>query len=124
MVFEPDVEDDVVTRSTRRVAVAYPDAFRGLRDLTLLETGAASGTLDGYSRAVPTVAGELRGPGAVWLLHRWDVPDALLDRDTGVLVAAGLQVTGRWEGPRTTVLRYQKVPIVDAVATGCATLTP
>ncbi|POX36408.1 hypothetical protein C3486_33735 [Streptomyces sp. Ru73] len=52
----------------RRVGLAYPERFAGLRDLTLGTSGAASGTLYGRDAPLPVIRARLARAGRVWLV--------------------------------------------------------
>lgn len=107
VLFEPRESGAEVTRTTRRIAYAYPEAFVGLDDLTARRTGAETGTLDGLSSGLTTVREELADVSTLWVLFGVNDPEAVVERDASLIVAAGLRETGRWEGPSTTVVRYQ-----------------
>lgn len=92
------------TPSTRPIAIAYPQPFEHLVDLTLDETPAASGTLSGTNRPLAAVIDD--APQVVWAVWRSDDDDLAADRQ--VLAAAGYQVTSQWQGSRDVVARLAR----------------
>jgi mannosyltransferase len=98
-----DVYDNV---PARRLAVAYPDAFAGLTDLTAHVSGAESATLDGYSWRIDDVRGELTAHAHVWMVYGVDYPTSLIRHGEEVIAAAGFTPQYRWAGPRFGLIRY------------------
>jgi mannosyltransferase len=84
-------------RDTELAAVAYPAAFRPLRDVGLAKGPIASATLRGLPAAPRTVAARLRAVERLWTvrwanpLSRSSAPPAALTR-----LRAGLHLIGRW----------------------------
>ncbi|MEV0262256.1 glycosyltransferase family 39 protein [Streptomyces sp. NPDC050617] len=84
----------------RRVALAYPRAFTGVRDATLLRTGAATGTLYGADADAAELRTRLTGLDRVWVVSapgagdggdgtRAAVLDSLFVRKSVVYVRGG-----------------------------------
>ncbi|MFH8979407.1 glycosyltransferase family 39 protein [Streptomyces varsoviensis] len=82
----------------RRVALAYPRDFAGVRDATLLRSGAATGTLYGTDAAAPGLRARLAGLDRVWVVSgpgagreraRTAVLDSLFTRKSVVRVRGG-----------------------------------
>lgn len=93
------------TLTLRYVAVAYPAAFTGLRDVTLRTTGPADGSLTGTSSTLAASTARLAGAPVVWVLRRNDYPTAAATADDAVLARAGFRGGVVFRGPSTTVLR-------------------
>jgi len=93
------------TLTLRYVAVAYPAAFTGLRDVTVRTTGVADGTLTGTSTTLAASTAHLAGAPVVWVLRRDDYPAAAAAADDAVLARAGFSGGPVFRGPSTTVLR-------------------
>lgn len=93
----------VVGRTARAIAVAYPDAFVGLVDLTVISTPAQAHDLVGTSRRLADSTAELVGMERIWLLARRDYD---LRSDDLVLARAGFARGRAWSGPLTTVIEY------------------
>ncbi len=82
----------------RRVALAYPHDFAGVRDATLLRSGAATGTLYGTDATPAELRTRLTGLDRVWVLSgpgaggekaRTAVLDSLFTRKSVVRVRGG-----------------------------------
>jgi len=93
----------VVGRTARTISVAYPDAFVGLVDLTIISTPSQAHDLVGTSRRLADSTAELAGVDRVWLLARRDYD---LRADDQVLARAGFTRGAAWNGPLTTVVEY------------------
>jgi hypothetical protein len=65
-----------VPSSIRLAGVVYPDGVRGLRDVAVLETGAASGTLIGVDRAPAAIRAALLAEQQVWVVYSTMSPGA------------------------------------------------
>lgn len=108
--FAPRYADqtDVVDMTTRRIAVSYPEGFQGLDDLTLVETGAQSATLDGFSLPISETENELSTLDRVWaVFNRKSFADV---RSESEALFAELGFTPRlvWDGPSTIVVLYSQ----------------
>ncbi|GAB3999269.1 glycosyltransferase family 39 protein [Nocardioides marmoraquaticus] len=106
VLYEPRSLDGSDARTSRRIADAYESRFAGLRDLTLVRSGARAGTLDGDSAPLPDVVSEL-GDARVWVLFGRTHPPDVIERDSAVLRDEGYVEVGQWRGPHTTVREYQ-----------------
>ncbi|HEU5222282.1 MAG TPA: glycosyltransferase family 39 protein [Candidatus Lumbricidophila sp.] len=80
-----------VRQTSRGIAVAYPDAFRGLRDITLLRTPAEANTLAGESRSLDQSAAQLVGLDTVWMVRRNDYSTASAGADEAFLATLGFK---------------------------------
>ncbi|MCV2395819.1 glycosyltransferase family 39 protein [Actinotalea sp. M2MS4P-6] len=98
-----DLVDGVALRSLRTAAIAYPEPFTGLVDITLIASPAEGGTLFGTSRSLAASADELAGVDTLWVLRREDRPAAAAEEDQ-LLADAGFVVVSSWSGPQTEVL--------------------
>lgn len=92
----------------RRIAVAYPEAFSGLLDLTFHVPGAADGTLDGSSRLLGDSLDKLKGVQRVWLIRRIDYPVAFAQADDEKLRTAGFQSRLAWSGPLDSIQEFTR----------------
>lgn len=101
-----DLDTPTYGQSTRGIAVAYPDDFAGLRDLTLLRTPADADNLVGESQYLRDSADRLSGVDTVWVVRRDDWPDA--GADDAFLTAQGFTGTEVWRGPLDVVLRFTR----------------
>ncbi|WP_051681844.1 glycosyltransferase family 39 protein [Cellulomonas sp. HZM] len=99
---------DVVTLTTRGAAVAYPDGFQGLVDLTLLRTPAEAGDLAGISRTLQAAVPDLSRFDRVVVLRRHDYPSEAAARDDASLEGAGLRETTAWSGSLDEVLVFER----------------
>ncbi|HEY5822675.1 MAG TPA: glycosyltransferase family 39 protein [Propionibacteriaceae bacterium] len=98
------VEGTTVNQTARGVAVAYPDAFSGLRDVTLLRTPVADANLTGTSLRLADATDRLAGLSVVWVVRRQD--NATIAADDATLAAAGFSPALRWSGPLDTVTQF------------------
>ncbi len=84
---------------TRTVSIAYPAPFRGLRDLALAKSPAASSTLVGTQVPAPVLRRRFAGLRRVWLIQ-WGGKRAARPRDpTGraeLALLARMHLAGRW----------------------------
>ncbi|HEY5881079.1 MAG TPA: glycosyltransferase family 39 protein [Nakamurella sp.] len=105
-----DVGGATVGQTTRGIAVAYPDAFSGLVDLTLLRSAVEADDLVGESRYLSQSTDRLEAVDTVWVVRRVDHPadDAAADDD--LLAAAGFERTQEWQGPLDEVIKWSRVP--------------
>jgi mannosyltransferase len=101
-----DLDLPTVGQTTRGIAVAYPDDFAGLIDLTLLRTPAQTDNLVGESRYLRQSGAELARVRTVWVVRRDDSPDAAAD--DAYLSSAGFVRTDSWQGPLDTVVRLER----------------
>jgi mannosyltransferase len=99
---------DHVLLTLRRVAVAYPDAFAGLRDLTVDTTGAQDGTLDGTSRLLAASMTGLEEVDRIWVIRRLDYPAEAARLDDDRLKAAGYQSRAAWTGPVNSIVEFHR----------------
>jgi mannosyltransferase len=104
----PTVPGDRVGRTLRSIRVAYPQEFRGLRDVTETTTPAADGTLTGASARLTASGDRLAGLDAVWVIRRNDYPAPNAAQDEGFLQAAGFRPAARWRGPLTYVQEFRR----------------
>jgi mannosyltransferase len=110
VLFEPRYDKDVVERTSRRITLAYPAPFVRLHDLTAKQTGPETGTLDGYSAHLSSVAGTLRDFASVWVIYGTNDPPNVVSADAGILEGAGFAVSGRWTGPHSRIVLYESHP--------------
>lgn len=90
---------------TRVISLAYPSAFTGMDDFTLVLTPAQEGSLDGESTPLsPTL---LRAaPQRIWGV--WSNRDGGRAGDHATLVAAGYRDSYRWTGSQSTVILMER----------------
>jgi hypothetical protein len=99
---------DVVGITGRTAQVLHPDAFAGMRDLTLVSTPAADANLVGRSQLLGASTDRLDGMTAVFVINRSDYPAAARDADAAVLTGAGFTAGDSWTGPLNTVTEYTR----------------
>ncbi|MHA3703895.1 glycosyltransferase family 39 protein [Jatrophihabitans sp. YIM 134969] len=97
-----------VTTTMRTVETAYPDAFRGLVDVTQLTTGAADGSLWGTSARLSDARDRLDGLPVVWVVRRLDESAADIAAEDAVLTDAGFAGSEVWRGPSDAVYRFDR----------------
>ncbi|CAI9406259.1 glycosyltransferase family 39 protein [Aestuariimicrobium sp. T2.26MG-19.2B] len=90
---------------TRVVSLAYPSAFGSLTDVTVVQTPAAEGSLDGEAvRLTPEVL--QKTPRRLWAI--WSDRDRGEAADLSILVAAGYSEAYRWSGSESTVVLMER----------------
>jgi mannosyltransferase len=99
---------DVVTITGRTAQTLYPDAFAGVRDLTLVSTAAAEADLLGRSQPLADSVDRLADIDTVFSINRVDYPSDLVAADEQVLSRLGFRVGERWSGPLNTVVVYTR----------------
>jgi mannosyltransferase len=99
---------DQAPLTLRRIAVAYPDAFAGLRDLTVDTPGAQDGTLDGTSRLLTASMTGLEEVDRIWVIRRLDYPVESARLDDNRLKAAGYQSRAAWAGPVNSIVEFYR----------------
>ena len=92
----------------RQIAVAYPEAFTGLRDVTQLSTPVQAGNLTGTSASLLASGKPLDGLARLWLVRDEDYPAPAAATEDAFLTAAGFRPVRRWEGPTTGVTLLQR----------------
>lgn len=105
-----DVDGPTVGQTTRGISVAYPDAFDGLVDLTLLRSPAEADNLVGESRYLEQSTAALADVDTVWVIRRVDYPADRAAADDAQLAAAGFDRSLLWGGPLDDVIRYDRLP--------------
>ena len=99
---------DVVGITSRTTQTLYPDAFTGMRDLTLVSTAAADANLVGRSQLLTASSDRLPGIRAVFVILRRDYPAQAAQGDAEFLAAAGFQPGDTWTGPLNAVTEYTR----------------
>ncbi len=92
--------------TARGIRVAYPEAFAGLADLTLIRTPVEDDNLVGTSRLLVDATSELAAVDHVWVIRRHDYAYGALD--DGTLAAAGFTPGRRWRGPLDQVIEFDR----------------
>jgi mannosyltransferase len=100
------VTGPLVGQTARGVQTAYPDAFAGLRDLTLLRTPVQDADLSGTSLRLAEALPRLQGIDAVWVVRRNDY--AYAGSDDKALVGEGFVPGRRWQGPLDSVIEFHR----------------
>jgi mannosyltransferase len=90
---------------TRTIEAAYPSAFVGTEDLTLLQTPAEAGSLDGQSRALGAID---LGTAPDRIVALWSVRSTTMDADLGTLTGAGYRQIDSWAGPQTVLVVLER----------------
>jgi mannosyltransferase len=97
-----------VRKTSREIEVAYPDAFAGLTDVTLVTTPDSAGDLTGRSATLLASGDRLRGLRRLWVLRREDYPPAAAAAEDAFLAAAGFRPAGTWPGVTTRVVLLRR----------------
>ncbi|WP_150118236.1 hypothetical protein [Cellulomonas sp. B6] len=87
-----------VRLTTRGVAVAYPEPFAGLVDVTLDADPLATDDLVGRSVLLQGAGARLAGLDRLCVVRRHDLPDAVREADDATLAADGWVVRDTWSG--------------------------
>jgi mannosyltransferase len=95
-----------VRLTTRNLAVAYPQAFDGTVDLTLVETPVAAGDLLGRSMPVADAAEALEAVDTLVVIRRHDYPADAAALDDAAIEAAGLVKGETWNGVLDQVITF------------------
>lgn len=103
-----EVIDGRAQYTARRIAVAYPDAFAGLEDLTLYLTPAETASQDGYSLPLKDVADAALANDVVWVIYGHNYPTAEIEGARFFFESHGYAGEVLWDGPSTTVVRYER----------------
>lgn len=96
----------VVARTTSNVAVAYPDAFEGLVDITLRTEPNDQDSLRGTAWRLDSDRTRLAEVDRLWVVSSSESPTAAAD--TEVLERAGLEPVSRWAGGMTVVEQWRR----------------
>ncbi|WP_162237101.1 glycosyltransferase family 39 protein [Frondihabitans sp. Leaf304] len=97
-----------VERTTRNIAVAYPDDFVGLRDLTLVVAPTTDASLRGVSARLDASSKRLSDVKRVWVVRPSDYARESAAFDDAALESAGFHPKARFEGPMDDVLEYAR----------------
>jgi mannosyltransferase len=100
------ISGPLVGQTARGVRVAYPEAFDGLLDVTLLRTPVQDHNLSGTSRLLADSTDQLARVSAVWVVRRNDYRYA--EQDDRTLGAAGFRMGRTWQGPLDRVLEFTR----------------
>lgn len=100
------VTGPLVGQTARGVRTAYPAAFEGLRDLTLLRTPVQDANLSGTSLRLAEALPRLQGMDSVWVIRRNDY--AYAAQDDAALVGAGFAPDRQWQGPLDSVIEFHR----------------
>ena len=92
-----------VPGSGRNVALAYPGAFKGVRDVALAQGAAASGTLYGREVRVDGLRRRLRGLDRVWVVGDPGLLAGRYAADTAVERAEVAALDARFLGVEQTL---------------------
>lgn len=98
-----------VARTMRFVAMAYPEAFDGLRDLTLRTPPTDTDDLTGLSASLAESQVRAEAGSRLWLIRRVGYPDA--DAERRLVEGWGFREASRREGPQTVVVEYQRATV-------------
>jgi len=99
--------DGRVFRSLRTVGIGYPDAVRGLKDISLVDTPAAGATLFGTSQTLAASTDELTDHSTLWVVRRRDRPTESADEDA-TLQGKGFSAVSTWTGPQTEIVELRR----------------
>ena len=96
--------------TSRTAEILYPDAFAGLRDLTVLGSPAAEANLYGRSQPLTESGDRLSGIDRVFVLRRRDYPVDVTAAEDTFLAVTGFAAGERWQGPQNTVTVFDRCP--------------
>ena len=96
-------EGEQAEQTQRRIRTAYPQAFEELRDLSLLSSGEADGTLDGRSLLLQDTGERLAETGKLLAVRRVDYPADLLEQEDRWLASHGYVELESWTGTTNRV---------------------
>lgn len=94
--------------TVRQAAVAYPRAFAGLDDLTVVRSAARSASLVADDEPLADAVDRLGGHRVVWVVQRLDHPAGAAAADAALLREHGFAGGVVWRGPQDEVLRYER----------------
>jgi mannosyltransferase len=103
-------EGDVVRKSQRLVASAYPHAFDGLTDVTLHEPAGPAAWIMGTSVPLADRSTALRDVDRLWVLRWDDYPAAAVADEDATLARAGLVPQREWHESITRLTLYARTP--------------
>lgn len=90
--------------AARLIAIAYPQPFTDLVDVTLLEAAGPTATLAGTDRPLTQALGT--APDRVWAIWRSDDPD--LPADVAAFIRAGYVRHSQWSSTMSTVIEFTR----------------
>lgn len=96
-------ENEPIGKTTRQVKTAYPDAFQGIDDLTLVLPGSKIASLVGRNRPLPASVDKLGGVSTVWVVRPRDYPSAIAESEAQLLRHEGFRPDVTWVGPSSAV---------------------
>lgn len=102
------VEGDALVATTRQAAVAYPSAFRGLRDTTAASSPVQDRSLVGTSRPLAQSVQQLDGLEVLWVVRRVDDPLRTAAADDALLTAQGFTPVGEWRWSQDEVVLLRR----------------
>lgn len=96
----------VARKTSRLIADAYPEAFRGLDDVTLRSEAVPAGLLASTSSPLASVTDRLDDVDALWVIRWTDYPPAATADEDRVLRDAGLTPERTWDESTSEVTRW------------------
>lgn len=96
-------EGPTAVKTARLLALAYPQAFAGLTDVTLKASPADDGSLSGVSYRLDGATEQLADASRVWVVRWADYPPAAVAAENAVLEQAGLSREASWVKGATIV---------------------
>lgn len=96
----------VAGKTSRLIADAYPEAFDGLRDVTLHDEAVREGLLAGTSVPLAEAEPRLAGVRTLWVIRWADYPPEATATEDAELAAAGLTRERQWRAANTVVTRW------------------
>jgi len=95
-----------VGQTSRGIAVAYPEAFAGLADLTLASDASAADNLTGISEPLAAASNRLADFDTVWVIRRRDYPLRSATNEARIFALARFVGSVVWQGPLDEVVRF------------------
>lgn len=105
---EPATASATVIRTSRQIAIAYPEDFAGLRDVTVSSEPAADATLWGVDTRLTASSGRLSGLGEMLVIRRLDYPARDTTAEDAFLRRNGFRLTSTWTGTVHEVERWER----------------
>ncbi|MDK1328464.1 glycosyltransferase family 39 protein [Arthrobacter sp. zg-Y1143] len=101
-------EGPLVDQTQRRISTAYPEAFEGLRDVTVLATGEADGSLDGTSLRLQDSTSRIKDINRILAVRRADYPPELTAAEDRWLVEQGFTAVDAWSGTTNRITVFER----------------
>lgn len=98
----------LVSQTQRRISAAYPEAFDGLRDVTVLASAEEDGSLDGTSLLLKDSASRIEGVDRVLAVRRADYPRDLAAAEDSWFTDQGFTAVDNWSGTTNRITVFER----------------